>query len=115
MRQPCRKFSQRDHLFVLQITRRKHASTINHRVDQSRSDLATLAHHLRKMLTRYSENLRGLLGARISRRSHETRIRQHTRNISRTPLNEFGWPRTTINEQSHSPGKNDVKEPHRIT
>ena len=64
------------------------------------------------MVTGYSENFRRFQGTHISWRSHEPRIRQHTGNISRAPLNDLVRPGTTIDEQSQSPAKNDVKSLH---
>jgi len=67
------------------------------------------------MVAGYSENFQRFQGTRISWRSHEPRIRQHTGNISLAPLNDLVRPGTTIDEQSQSPGKNDVKSLHLAT
>src|SRR5260370_29905642 len=82
---------------------------------QDRSDFETLSRHRPGMVAGYSENFQRFQGTRISWRSHEPRIRQHTGNISFAPLNDLVRPGTTIDEQSQSPGQNDVKSLHLAT
>ena len=99
----------------MQVTRGKQPGAINHGMYQDRSDFETLLRHRPEMVARYNENFQRFQGSRIPWRGHEPRIRQHTGNISFTPLNDLVRPSTTIDEQSQSPGKNDVKSLHLAT
>ena len=82
---------------------------------QGRSNCATLLRHCLEMAAEYGENFRWFQGDHISWRSYHPRIRQHTSDIPWIPLNGFVWPGATIDEQSQSSGKNDVKSIHRVT
>jgi hypothetical protein len=67
------------------------------------------------MFAGYGENFDRFQGTHVCWRSHHPRIRQHTGNISTTPLNDFGRAGTTIGKQGQVPGKNDVKALYRVT
>ncbi len=79
---------------------------------QDRSDLETFTRHRPEMVAGYRENLHRFQGNHISWRSHHPRIRQHTANITLAPLNGLARPGATIDEQSRSAGKKDVKGLH---
>src|SRR5678815_5497390 len=97
MSQSCRKLSERNQLFILEITRREEPRAVQHEVDKFGGEFVTFANDSGHIVAMYRHDFGRLLGYDISRRRNQSRIRHQACDVSATPLHDFAPARSSVN------------------
>ena len=86
----------------MQVARREHASAIEHRVDEDRRDVLTLADHLVELITVNDQDLRRFLGERIAWRIDQPGVGQQPRDIAFPPFHRLVTAGAPVDENGEA-------------